>query len=1448
MNESDGFRQFGFKVSKYFLEFLETDFHRQQAPRRRIQLRNDTNQTTGVALRKYDSLYRHVVNLLGKDLTGNGPRTLNIPHGRFKAPIRAPLRNLIGQYIDQLEPQKFPTVTTAVIDAASAGRASAINDPEKYIDDVTLVLRDTASREIVHPLLALLEKPLQNSSYSAVESIFEIENELVEALTGETTRQMPDALNTLMLEGDDASLKTVLSEFFDENQARQALKQFFDGFATSDVWQEVRDLHALTRMAEEQQLYLYVGDLRFSNLLFPVVYVPLTISQDEQSGEFHLELDSHLYVNKRAIDYVAQELGVSVALQTLHSVADRILYLDPGVAPIGEIDRIFGKLQSLFGLDRTVKLEQVLGVAQSSKVRLSTASYLAVFDRSDEALLNDYEALLAQLRSGPDSVGTLFEKIIRGFLLDDPVDVDGNIREFWDKLEVPARLVTESPIPLNEEQRKAMAALEHPQVNFVVIQGPPGTGKSHTITAIAFDCILKGRTVLVLSDKTEALDVVQEKLTQAINSVRPDQDFLNPILRLGREGGNYARLLSKPVVQKITNQYYATESHQHEIDQNIRAVRDGLGNNILATIQSLSQINLKDVEALLELEQALSVWIPEFVSSAEKNRLPDLTGELDAAVKWQESPSGKSAAEKLDDCGAATVGDALRFMRKATLGSELSILSEKREAFSIFRILRPGDGKIIQQFVARYDDMRMPLFGYLFRGAKVRRLNAEVAEKLPVENFVDLHRRVKDLRTVCELMPRAEAVARARGASDDEFAEVYESVVNRGEQFSDFAPVLALLRALGRTLSEWGLAPLAGRKIGEGESFFRPAEVLKFAVSAVEFMDLWSLLTATESKVPDFDYVADRDQLQQLCAAKMIAEMDGRFVRFCKDFAATSSVLASIIRKKQKFPTDSFGSLRDAFPCIIASIREFAEYIPLKTDMFDLVVIDEASQVSAAQALPALLRAKKVLVLGDAHQFSNVKSTYASNERNAAWVSELLDFFKQSISSEPGSVTRAGKFNVKNSVLDFFEFIRNYEVMLRKHFRGYQELISFSSDYFYGNQLQAVKFRGKPIEEVIKFTELEDDGRREKYKNTNSVEAEFILKQLDEFLDLDEPPTVGVITPFREQVALVSRMVLEQPNARDYQDVLKLKIMTFDTCQGEERQVIFYSMVATRAHDALNFIFPHNLDDTSNVADNLRLQRLNVGFSRAQECIHFVLSKPIAEFAGSIRTVLNHYRKILDEKDKADPGKTDPNSPMEKRLLTWLKATPFYQRNRDFIELRPQFPIGDYLRQLDPNYHHPRYRVDFLLTYRHGDQPINMVIEYDGFSHHFLERERVSEANWTLYCRPEDIERQMTLESYGYKFLRVNRFNLGGDPVTALSERLAKLVAVVKRGNGNHQVVNRIQHDANALANGDMKFCKKCGKSKPLNAFWDNSLKGGRGGHGRYCWTCKRNSQRVAYS
>ena len=72
---------------------------------------------------------------------------------------------------------------------------------------------------------------------------------------------------------------------------------------------------------------------------------------------------------------------------------------------------------------------------------------------------------------------------------------------------------------------------------------------------------------------------------------------------------------------------------------------------------------------------------------------------------------------------------------------------------------------------------------------------------------------------------------------------------------------------------------------------------------------------------------------------------------------------------------------------LIAGIRDYADYIPLESDLIDLVIIDEASQVSI-KAFPAILRAKKILVMG-AKQFSNIKSNQAKNETNNEYLAGL---------------------------------------------------------------------------------------------------------------------------------------------------------------------------------------------------------------------------------------------------------------------------------------------------------------------------------------------------------------------------------------------------------------------------------------------------------------------------
>ena len=295
--------------------------------------------------------------------------------------------------------------------------------------------------------------------------------------------------------------------------------------------------------------------------------------------------------------------------------------------------------------------------------------------------------------------------------------------------------------------------------------------------------------------------------------------------------------------------------------------------------------------------------------------------------------------------------------------------------------------------------------------------------------------------------------------------------------------------------------------------------------------------------------------------------------------------------------------------------------------------------------------------------------------------------------------------------------------MLKKHFRGYKEHISYSSKYFYNNEIQAIRVKSPDLKlnDIIKFDIL-DKKREETIGNSNKNEADFIIKQLEKLKNTNHIGSIGIITPFADQQKLISS-IISKHNDRDYFfEKFKLKIWTFDTCQGEERKTIFYSMVADKETDKLWTIFPSSLekldfDDGTNIH---RAQRLNVGFSRVQECMHFILSQKPEKFNNEIGNAIRHYYQIFNTKEQLPSEKNlDPNSTKEKEILKWIQNSDFYQKYRNDIVVEAQFPIGDYLKQLDPNYSHPKYKTDFLLSVKINDLSSNIIIEYDGFDYHF---------------------------------------------------------------------------------------------------------------------------------
>lgn len=91
-NISLGLKGFAQKVSRYFLDFLETDFKRQQAPRRKFQTKTDAGYRSGVPLRKYESLNKAIWKAISEPSSVGF--TFKIPKGRYTAQVSPILQNL----------------------------------------------------------------------------------------------------------------------------------------------------------------------------------------------------------------------------------------------------------------------------------------------------------------------------------------------------------------------------------------------------------------------------------------------------------------------------------------------------------------------------------------------------------------------------------------------------------------------------------------------------------------------------------------------------------------------------------------------------------------------------------------------------------------------------------------------------------------------------------------------------------------------------------------------------------------------------------------------------------------------------------------------------------------------------------------------------------------------------------------------------------------------------------------------------------------------------------------------------------------------------------------------------------------------------------------------------------------------------------------------------------
>lgn len=1428
---NDGFSGFLQKLAGYYSQFLETDFKSIRQPKR-VYTEKQGQMRIGFQLSTFPSLQ----NKFSHQLDQVDSSRIVLKHGQYKASLGISVRKGITAAIAGLNLESLKEGLSLVQSQLAKNAEREGKDFDQFSQNSELLLHNTLIRCVVEPVLQVIKPVLEHQSgaAAATQDIETFSDEIANLLLDDLNDNFLDALGTMMFSQSPLELSKVFTTLAQEKRIKPILSSYFEQFVSQDAFVQVREMMASLQLMENCQFYLNVGEVSYNRTRFPLYYIPISINFDEDT--ITIDLNSTIYANKKLIDYLLGQLNKTHKLTTTNPIDERILHKTTEQSHYEHIFDTFYRILAALFVDGDIDLKAT-GLTQAERygIKVSNRMTVTIADKSDESIVNDYEQLMIGLDE-TDPLVESFKEIVESFLQTDPESVEPEIENEWDNTPTAERLVFQSPLPLAEEQRKVLSALKNPKSKYVIVEGPPGCGKSHSITAIAFEMILNNQNVLILSDKKEALDVVEGKLNDVISKVRgKDIEYVNPILRLGKTDSNYSNIIKRSSIDKLKTSVKQFKTNQTNFHNQYDGLRQGLKTNVNNTIEAVETILMSEIKAFHEQENILLDKYPVLADIPES--VDDEIGLISKTHKLVEQYRelfGKVMGEQ----PSAIKQNILNYL--AFLPSLNDLSQENHTLINKYPKLKIDKVNEIPAIIDNIIDLRLPIFGYLFAGAKLCEYS-KALEEITGIRWEKPQTKFSELRSLIDLPDTLLSVLRSYHIGSSSLKEFYNSAL-AGTMDKESADDL---QCFFTTEFDLAVAEIFPTKI-EDHLTLAP-NIITLLHEFSEFLALRASLKEKFDNVPEYDYLGDKTHFEQMNTMMLVQQIDERVTKFATEHQASAKTLQQIIRQKSKFPKDKFDILKDAFPCIIAGLRDFAEFIPLEPDLFDLVIIDEASQVSIAQSLPALLRAKKVLVLGDRRQFGNVKTANASKKINEGYFAEVMEAFKTNVTCDDISQsTRLTNFNISYSVMDFFEMTNNYAIQLKKHFRGYPELISLSSKYFYDEGLQALKVRGKPIDEVLEFVQSPDLERIETHRNVNEQEASIIFERLVQMLKVEgDLPSVAIISPFRDQVTYLQRFLSDMPEREMLQKRLKLAIFTLDTCQGEERDYVFYSMVANRMQDGLNYILPRELKVSEDEVDgNLKMQRVNVGFSRAKEKIVFIHSKPINEFNGSARLILQHYLSVKEAARKLpDNEQTDLNSPMEAKLLEWMKSTTFVNKNADNLEIIPQFELGNYLKSINPTYSHPAYKVDFLMRLTTPDEKIvQAIIEYDGFEFHFdiSQRHNIQADNWRSYLTADDVERECVLESFGYKMLRINRFNITNDPVTMLDKKLSELFAEHLTSGESHAFINGINKTIEAIDSGEMKACSNCGQAKPIESFKDSTLKSGVG---RKCSDCKGNKK-----
>lgn len=452
----------------------------------------------------------------------------------------------------------------------------------------------------------------------------------------------------------------------------------------------------------------------------------------------------------------------------------------------------------------------------------------------------------------------------------------------------------------------------------------------------------------------------------------------------------------------------------------------------------------------------------------------------------------------------------------------------------------------------------------------------------------------------------------------------------------------------------------------------------------------------------------------------------------------TRNAFASLVREvnnKQhrsirKIVRETAPALLTVKPCWMMSPLSISQFVATADPMFDLVIFDEASQVSPEDAICAVLRGKQLIVVGDSKQLPPTR------------------FFTKSLADDADDeddedAPETAESQRPESILDECRGAGFRERELLWHYRSkHESLIAFSNEHFYNGKLYTFPSLQAEHRTGVRFEFVADGVYDRGRTQTNRPEAERVVDIMVEHVRQHPERSLGVVALSSSQQSAISdameQRLKAQPDLQAFEALLNdtsdkgLFIKNLESVQGDERDVIILSAGYGRDRDGK---LTYNFGPINRKGGE---RRLNVAITRAKYQLILVTSMHASDlrrdFASPGARTLRDYLEfaefgpqVLVEQERralAVSGSAPRfESPFEESVYTALTASGF---------------------QVDTQVGCSGYRIDLAL--RDPAQPdiYLLGIECDGATYHSA-----------ATARDRDRLRQRHLESMGWHIHRI---------------------------------------------------------------------------------------------